>query len=406
MKKVRVRLVGLIALVSVMLSGCEFYAPFVRLEQRIMVQLVGVDYRDGEYTVSMQYSMGKTSDGSKSENDLATITGRGENLYSAVKQARSFAGKEFFFSHNQVLLLGRGVIEDDDPVTVIKRYLLYCDDHSTAYVAGAHGTAEEIISLTYKDEYAEKNKIKIIIESANNTGFFPAYKIHEVIMASYSTSTACFIPMLRVVNDLSAKRASVGKENQADDENDENEEGNEESSDESAGGVTDGADSGDPNVVPCGGVLLIDNKPALFMDERQCKGLSLLVNTSNISSVDFVHDGVSSSLELFKKNTKIRTSFDGDFLQVCVKFAGAADRSYNCILEYISNESALEVAQESVKEKLRHTAETLMSLGGDLFHLEDNLKHSDYRAWLKVENEWFDVMESALFTYEAEIRIQ
>jgi spore germination protein KC len=377
----------LILLTSV---GCNSYVPYIRLEQRIMVQLVGVDYHDGEYKISLQFSMGRTSDGGRNENDLSTVTGHGKNLYSAVKDARSLAGKEFFFTHNQVLILGEEIIKNS-PIKTIEEYLNYCDSHSTALVTGVFGKAEDVISLTYKDEYSDKNKIMLILENANTSGIYPAYMLYETLMNSKSTSGSCFIPMLRVVEDRTAQDgegSSIANQN-----------GEEESGE---------SDSGQPNVIPYGGALIIDNKLAKFMDARESKGLSMLVNSSIISSVDVEHDSEKLTFEIFKKRTKIFPRYNGDNLVFHVKFSAIAEKSYNYIFEKKSHNQKHyeELMKEEILQYLHNTVTATIAVSGDLISLEDSLKHCNYSLWTKVEDDWREAIKNAEFVYSVKMKIQ
>ena len=153
-------LIVFLAILSLMLTtGCDSYAPFVRLEERIMVQLVGIDWEDDIYTVSMQFCMGKTSDGGKNENDIKTAKGEGVSLYAAIRKIRETVGKEVFCPHNQLVILGEGAIKNN-AVHIMEDYFDYCYSHATAYVAGVSGKAEDMVAITYSDEYAEKKNIR------------------------------------------------------------------------------------------------------------------------------------------------------------------------------------------------------------------------------------------------------
>jgi len=354
-----------------------------------MVQLVGIDYSENndKYTVSMQFSMGKTSDGGKSENDLATVTGEGANLYTAVKQARAAAGKEFFFTHNQVLILGQEVVENG-AIRAIEEYLSYCDDHPNAYVAGVYGKAEEIISLTYKDEFSDKNKIMLLLENANNTGIAPAYMMYETLMHAYNTSGSCFIPMLEIQHQHGLEIPDTDNENAG-----------EQNADESAG---------EPKVIPGGGVLITDNAPVTFMDSIQCAGLSFFTNTTNSSSIDFVYEEENITLELFDMKTKITGNFNSENLTFHVKFSAKCDKAHNPILRINSREknAALKrFARDAIQVKMSSVADLTVNKGGDLLCLEDSLKHCDFKSWIKVEDKWSETLKNANFTYEIDIKL-
>jgi len=365
----------------------------------------------------MQFSMGKSSEAESSDNDLSTITGEGPNLYLAVKQARSALGKEIFFTHNQVLLLGEEVIKTN-PIATIEEYINYCDYHSTAFISGVHGKAEDIISLTYKDEYSDKNKVMIVLENSKQKGFHPVYRLYETLMNAYNLRGSCFIPMLRVVNDKTASDDSKSRfdsgephdndsqRSKSNEKSEEEENSSEDSGDSGDSPGSGGQSSGQPNVVPDGGVIIIDGKFAAFMNEEQSQGLSFLVNTSNTSNVVFEHDETVFTLELFKKKTKIFPEFDGERLTFTVKFSTVADSVYNHILDSYDNELFKELAEESVKAKLHEAVVASVGIGGDLINLEDSVKFYDYKSWLKIEDNWNEMLKNAKFVYHAQIEIK
>ncbi|MCL2071376.1 MAG: Ger(x)C family spore germination C-terminal domain-containing protein [Oscillospiraceae bacterium] len=398
-----------LVLLTAFLSGCNVYTPYIRLEQRIMVQLVGVDYDDGVYTVSAQFSMGKSSDGGKTENDLKTVTGKGANIYSAMRQARTSIGKEFFFAHNQVLFLGEGVLKNNS-VKVIQDYLTYFNNHSTAYVAGVYGTAEELLSLTYKDEYTDKNKLLLILENANDTGIYPTYcTIYRSLMFAYGKSGANFIPMVKILETGESDSAGGGAQAAADESS--SEQGGEEGGD--SGGGSDGGKPGEsnPRVIADGGALLIDGSLVTFMDSEQCAGLALLCKDIKMSSVELNYNNEVISIELFGVKPKIVPifeSFEKDgVLAFHIVVRAVVDKSGNRILTEpgINADKVKALVEEQVQSKITSTVDTVQSVGGDLFNLEDVVKHYDYAMWIKAEDEWRDLIKTAEFTYSIDISI-
>ena len=392
-----------IVLIMVLLSGCSNYTPFVRLEQRIMVQLIGIDIQDGVYSVTVQFSMGKTSDGGKTENDLKTVTGTGDTVYSAIKQARAGIGKEFFFTHTQVLFLGEEVVKYN-AIKAIEDYLLYCDEHSAALVAGVYGKAEDILNLTFKDEYSDKNKLLLVLENANNNGIYPAFPIYRTLMDAYSASGSFFLPMIQEVQ---AEENEGGDNSSVDSGGGEGGDSGGGGDSESGGGDSGGSGGSEqetpPKVMPMGGALIIDGQIAGFMDEQQCAGLATFVCCTNVSSIDFLYDDTPSTLEIFNLNTRISPGFDGEKLRFRVTFTASSSEAYNPILTQVDVEEFRKVATEALKKRLESSLEFVTGLGGDLFMLEDWLKHLDYRLWKKVESNWCQHLRDAEFVYTIDI---
>ena len=392
MKKLTVSLI----LVSMsFLVGCKDYSPFVRFEQRIMVQLFGIDWEEDMYTVSIQFSMGTSSNAMETENDLKTITGKGVSLYAAIRDAQESVGKEFFFTHTQVVFLGEGVL-NNDVIKALEDYLYYCDELCTAYVAGTYGKAEDILALTYKDEYSAKNKLFLVLENAKSIGVYPVYTIYETQINAYNKSESCFVPMIRV-------EESSGNENDG---------GAGEESGSNATG--DNKNSEHPKVLTDGGALVINGKVAAYMNETKCEGLSLFINACDTSSIEFLSEcdrtGVAVySLKTLNKKTKIIPSYNGKNLTFNIRFTAKVDNASNHVINCAvidNNTDTFRIPAENMIElKMRDCVDLSTKLGCDIFNLEDILKHYDYSSWLKVEDDWQEMLKNAVYTYHVDIRI-
>jgi hypothetical protein len=130
--------------------------------------------------------------------------------------------------------------------------------------------------------------------------------------------------------------------------------------------------------------------------------------------VDFIADDLPYTLELFRVKTKITPKYDDnlELLTFHVDFSAVADQAYNHILtdSYTGdnverNDRFKKLAQEQIKLKLADTIIPVVMLGGDIFNLEDKLKHRDITAWIKVEDDWHEVLSNADFTFNAMIKI-
>jgi Ger(x)C family germination protein len=391
--------VAAVAVVVFTAVGCSSKNnAFLRTEQRILVQLVGIDINESnEFTISVQFPIGDSSIDGDSGNFPKTITGTGQNLYSAIKEAQADAGKDLFFGHNQVLILGEKILSQNrhDVVSVIESALTHASQHSTALVAGVYGKAEDVLSLTYKDEDLAQNRVYVIMKNAKNTGIFPVYSIHETLMQAYDSSGSFFVPMLKIEDLGRSGETSEGVHNNYADSLDDVDTLQDES-------------TADPKIIPHGGALIINGEGSAgmvtFLDAETCMGLVLLANTSQTPSIDFVYDGENRTIEKFKAVTRISPVMS-DGLSFCVKFSAVTDRSYS---HKQNIEELKEPAIEAIRERLYNAFSKSVALGGDLFGLEDTLKFHNYSAWKNAaespEN-WRELLRNAEFTISAEISI-
>jgi hypothetical protein len=380
--------------------------------------------------------MGKTSDGSKTENDLKTITGTGSTLYLAVEDAQANVGKDLFFSHNQVLFLGEEVIKSGNTTQIIEEYLNYCDYHSKAYIAGVYGNAQDLVSLAYKDEYTAKNKLLLVLENANHKGIFPVYTIYETLMSSYSSCGSYFIPMLRKEEASGGESGSDSGESTGGGSSGESgsgsgsksgggsgsksggDSGGESGGD--SGGESGGGESGDGStdlpdknkIFPDGGAVIAKNSFAGFIDKRKSEGLSLIMNTPHLSSVEIVYNDVNYTVNLFITKTKVIPKLGSENLEFEINFSATVDKAFN---RYLSDSDSRfdhnaniddfkKMIQESVQAKISEIIEPITGMGLDLFDFEGKLRHRNSREWLKVDD-WSAALKNAGFTYKMDIKI-
>ncbi|MCL1881266.1 MAG: Ger(x)C family spore germination C-terminal domain-containing protein [Oscillospiraceae bacterium] len=395
--------ISLIVILTIILTSCQEYSVFARIEPRIIVQMAGIDkdYDSRIYTFTVQYSMGQSSDESENKNSLKAISGEGANIYSAIRRVRSAVGKELFFSHNQMLILGESIFKGDI-TKVLREYLLYADKHSTVYVSGAHGKAEDLLTQTFEDESVTKNRLLSILEDSREIGLFPVYNIYEIFANSYSTSGSVFLPMLKIKEtDVRAELKIQNTEN--------------------AGTQKCDSTVPEPKIVPDGGYLLFcqtnktcGDRTSHFLEEKYTSGIALVNNSGNNISFDFWYDEEFHSLELLKSKTKIRHYFDNtnnseyERLVFQINFSANIDSSY-------SPEQKLEKLKEPaalvIQNRIQTSLEFIAGLGGDLIGLEDVVKHHDFSLWQRVTESgdnsiiWQDYLRNSEFVVNVELEI-
>jgi spore germination protein KC len=372
--------VGLVAgaaTIAFLMTGCEDYAAFTRSEQRVIVQLTGIDYEDDMYTVSVQFITGGSSDEGQDTNAAKTVSAQGRNIYSAIRQVQSDIGMELFFGHNQLVLLGEGVFTNDggNAISALEGYFTHTGEHMTAYVAGAFGTAENVLSQTYTKEISPGNRLLLILKNAKTAGVFPVYSIYETLNNTYSTSCTFFLPMLKV------------EKTETD-------------------GLTAESATSDPKIVPFGGAILLNGRFVALSDYEQSAGLSLLANTSVKPGVEFSDDDDNShTLEKFKARTHITPYYNADGLAFHVAFSAIVDKSYS---HYQDIEELKEPATVAIEELIRRGLETFTDFGGDIIGLEDTLRYHEFAAWRELassQESWQNAIRNAEFTISVKLTI-
>jgi len=385
-------------------SGCSSTIPYIKLEQRVIIQAMGVDYEEGVYTATMQYSTNEKPDASGG-GEVKIIKGMGVNLYAAIAQARNSEGEHLFFMQNQILLLGMSVIENNAATETIRQYLEYCDRLPDAIVAGCYSKAEDVISMKDEEQRPMRNKFRIIMETAERTGVFPNEKIHEAMTTYTDKSESFYLPMLKLVS----AETSGEKEGQSEDKKGAG--GGENGGNGGSGGGGSDEDKGGEKkkIVPYGGALIAGGKFAAIMDAEASAGLTILLNRAHTANVTFRIDDTNYSIELYDINCSIKPKRDGDTLTFTVKVKAKADRSFNRVLFENGDKVAKleEAAKNAIIYRLKQSVEqSAAEHGGDILMLEENLRHYSYNAWIKTEDDWANALKNAVYKFEVRLSMK
>lgn len=137
-----------LALALPLLSGCSYSTEPTRLNERAVVEAVGIDFENGEYTVTLLLYK-PTDENAQSTNDTSLESAAGQSVSEALEKIAATCGKIPFFNNNRILILGRGAVEerldtlleffDTDPRIKPACRLLMAEETARALLSPAQG---------------------------------------------------------------------------------------------------------------------------------------------------------------------------------------------------------------------------------------------------------------------------
>ena len=96
-------------------SSCE--KAGTELSDLMIIQGIGVDYKNGQYTVTVEIlnneQSGSPSGDASSDNKTKIYNAQGESVGGALMKLTTKSGNKPFYAHNRVIVLGEGVINKD-----------------------------------------------------------------------------------------------------------------------------------------------------------------------------------------------------------------------------------------------------------------------------------------------------
>ena len=356
-------------MVSLLLTGC---VPHTELNERAIIEAVGIDFDNGQYTVTMQYynTLGSESD-DISETNVLTAKGTGSSVYNAIADAGFSDGKTLMFGVNQLIIIGENAAQKD-----IKELLgfatTYYQSHSDVKIAVSEGTAENILSVKFKEGLISTKKLKFLFSNAEETGFSANRNIIEVMSAmSGSTESVC-LPLLKT----------------SDTDSDVSEDGR--------------------TVEICGGVVYKNKVMADKISLEAMSGVELLSNKGKESVISLKYEGKEISVNAYGIRTEITPYIDDGQLVFSVKtrangeFLSADLNGNNAALA----EEIGRLSSERLESRMKRAAEeAVLNHGTDVLMLEAAVRNKSYGLWLEIKDRWEETLKNSRFEFDTRVEI-
>lgn len=158
-------------LLAVLLTGCMGSVP---IDQRMLVQTVGIDWEEEQYRVTLQiFSPAGTGDG---ETQTGLCTARGEDLAECMQKIRLETGKELFLGNCRLVILGEPAVSERTAEVV--DHLL--SDHELRPGTPLYITRESAAALLEEPE-TEADQLSAVMRSASRAGLSPDSTLLTVV---------------------------------------------------------------------------------------------------------------------------------------------------------------------------------------------------------------------------------
>lgn len=255
MVKKRILTVTCILSIFLLLCSCSNYT---QIRDRAIIEAMAIDYKDGKYVVTL-----KEHPNSKEEKP-SFIKSSGTTLYDALKNAESNDGKQVFYAHSGVFIIGENAAgRGFEQVLEFMNSNYQISLNSSVLFTPAN--AEEIL----REENFSKNDSDFLIKRIEDLGKSVDVTVIDALKMSYNLGGHLYLPQI-----LSDGENGVKIEN-------------------------------------C--VVFKQNKPQCYLDSEQTMGLNLLLGK--------VRDGVFVTRQ---QNRRISVNIASEKLNVVFKFISGA----------------------------------------------------------------------------------
>lgn len=172
-------------LLPLLLSGC---IPTVELRERGIIQAIGIDYDEGEYTLTFQVFKPESSgqqglDVSKSNNKI--IQSSGDSISDALYNATIEHGKQMFLGNNNLIVVGKETAKNGI-FHIMNYFNANHDTNPKTIIVVSETLASDIVSTQTTQGIVPAQQIEMIINRAYQNGGSTS---SQVLNLSKSAST-------------------------------------------------------------------------------------------------------------------------------------------------------------------------------------------------------------------------
>ena len=267
-----------------MLSGC---ASSNEIDNRAIVQVVGLDLEDGVFTASLEYftPMGSGDQPiNLSENNSEIVIGHGLTISEAIENAALPKGKTPFYAQSSVIIIGRELAENS--MDVVADYINHDIDlrvDTEIYVADEK--ASDLVNKEVDRGVLPGEAIERLHEIYYNNGLMLRTEYYEFANYYYSDFQAVGLPLVAAVQ-IETNQADLSGEPQT-------------------------GNSPKFRIGYIGTEIIKDKKACGSLDFIQTRGVLWLTDQISTTSIDTVtQSGTPVSLDVVSSETIVRPVYN------------------------------------------------------------------------------------------------
>lgn len=349
----------------------------VEINQRGLIESMGIDFEDGRYEVLFQLfntSASIGSNGAEQKESSFVIKSDGKTIMEAMKKVGLQQDKQLFYRITNIIILGKNVCCEE---RVFKETIDFLNkvymDTPNVYVGMAEGEAKEIIEAKIKQSEDPSNFIQMMLKNAQKQGCIYKVRLKDLVISLDDFNTTVTLPNL-------IKR-------EIDEETDE---------------------------ISINGINIIkDRKFLCFLSVDEVKFLSLLdnKNVQMVFSVNSKKYGLCN-FSILKKNAKIKKYIENNkprmYIDLDIESALLEnDRGYDIKNLSEADIKMLEATQKKYFfEHINKLLEILLKkYNVDLIYFKNSIYRNDYNFWNLNQNNWDEVLSQIQFSINVETHI-
>ena len=368
------KIAGLFALVFGAVSCLSGCIPHTELDKQAIVEAIGIDYENGEYTATLQYFGMEESGGTtlvdNTKPNVITVSGKGATPSDAVEEASSRCGKPPMMGIAGVLVVGKSAAEKGLE-GLMGFALSHYESNMKMLIAVAEDKAEDVMKLKFKEGTASVDKLEAMLNNQAFLGLGYSPKFYRIMDKLRQPTESAALPLLRVVDN---------------------------NSDFTKDGKT---------AEIAGGALFREGKYIGRLSVKDMSGLQFLMDRCDTAQLTVQLEDGDVTVVLYEVKTEINPVYEEGKLKIGVKVTADGKYISSTLSDPIGAKERIEqLCEESIVKRISGAIEKAYVQGGaDPADLKYSISSKEYFSWLRIEENYSEQLKNAEYSVSADVNI-
>lgn len=372
-----------------------------QLNERMLVQAVGVDLVEGEIEITLQVYAPATQGGSgisATSDNAKIVTATGKTITQAIQNATLTQGKTVFMGHNRVIVIG-DTLAKDGMLPTLDYFSSNASSRHNINVIIASDTASEILKTKLNQGIVPAETIEKMITRANEIGLLKNVKLYELLSTLQNDFESATLPIIEISKEEETQQASA-----------------EPSSAEESGENPENSSQNELDNISTlkvsGTGILKDGRLENTLNLQETRGLLFILNevkdtTLTVSTEDYNH----AAVQIYSSSSTLTPTMENGSINFHLEITSQASlgqRELNSTRQ--SNEEAiqqLEVATAKIIEEECTSAyvKAITITGADIFDFGHIMWQRNPNIWKTVKDDWKTQVNNISFTVNSNVII-
>lgn len=183
--------IGILFLLLLPLTGC---VRSVQLNERAIVQAVGLDWKEGEYALTLQIFDPEAAQGDDTSGGKM-LRVEGKTIAQAMRNASLKQGQEIFWGHTKLIIIGEQIARDGVDA-VVDYFNANAQSRPNTDVLIADGEAGEVLCEPLDRTILPVLSTKMMLEGYQDNGKLVRSQLRGVISSLENPHTGAYLPLV------------------------------------------------------------------------------------------------------------------------------------------------------------------------------------------------------------------